>query len=76
VPVGELAVRTGAISHKSHSEQMQKQEDGAKIHDAIPLIPTGAFPQLKEEEEGFLPHTTVREYLQIMFPHCLDSKSK
>lgn len=55
---------------------MQKQEDGAKIHDAIPLIPTGAFPQLKEEEEGFLPHTTVREYLQIMFPHCLDSKSK
>lgn len=55
---------------------MQKQEDRGKIHDAIPLIPTGAFSQLKEQEEGFLPHATVKEYLQIMFSHCLDSKSK
>lgn len=39
---------------------MQKQEDEGKIHDAIPLIPTGAFSQLKEAEEGILPHTAVK----------------
>lgn len=55
---------------------MQKQEAEGKIHDALPLIPMGAFSWLKEEQEGFLPHATVKEYLQIMFSHCLDSKSK
>lgn len=34
---------------------MQKQEAEGKIHDTLPLIPMGAFSQLKEEEEGFLP---------------------
>lgn len=76
MPVGELAGRTAAISHKSHFEQMQKQEDEGKIHDALRLIPMGAFSQRKQEEEGFLPHASAKGYLQIMFSHCLDSKSK
>lgn len=67
MPVGELAGRTAAISHKSHFEQMQKQEDEGKIHDALRLIPMGAFSQREQGEEGFLPHASERVLTNYVF---------